>query len=77
MGDRPVDWRLLLYDMVEKLVGNVGKEKLTMVCPYIFYLYKEQHVLSPELMAYNLKMEMIKYNCTLDRKSTQAASKSE
>ena len=33
MEDKPVDSGLLLYDVVGKQVGNVGKGKPTIVCP--------------------------------------------
>ena len=70
MGDRPVDWGLLIYDVVTRMVGLVSKGKSTMVCPFIFQLYKlykEKQVLqSPELATYTLAMEMVKYDCTLD-----------
>ena len=67
MGDRPVDWGLLIYDVVTRMVGLVSKGKPIMVCPFMFHLYKERQVLwSLELATYTLAMEMIKYDCTLD-----------
>ena len=42
MGDRPIDWRLILHDMVGKLTESVGKGKPTIIYPYMFHLYKEQ-----------------------------------
>ena len=70
LGDRPVDWGLLIYDVVAWMVGLVSKGKPTMVCPFnafMFHLYKEKQVLRvPELATYTLAMEMIKYNCTPD-----------
>ena len=67
MGDQPVDWGLLIYDVVTRMVGLVSKGKPTMVCPFMFHLYKERQVLrSSELAAYILTMEMVKYDCTPD-----------
>ena len=67
LGDRPVDWGLLIYDVVTRMVGLVSKGKPTMVCPFIFHLYKERQVpQSAELVRYTLAMEMVKYDCTLD-----------
>ena len=67
LGDRPIDWGLLIYDVVTRMVGLVSKGKPTMVCPFMFHLYKERQVLrSPELATYTLAMEMVKYDCTLD-----------
>ena len=68
MGDRQVDWRLLIYNVVTRMVGLVSKGKPTMeLCPFMFHLYKERQVLrSSELAAYTLAMEMVKYDYTLD-----------
>ena len=67
MGDRSVDWGLLIFDVVARMVGLVSKGKPTMVCPFMFHLYKERQVLrSSELATYILAMEMVKYNCTPD-----------
>ena len=67
LGDRPVDWGLLIYDVVARMVGLVLKGKSTMVCPFMFLFYKERQVLwSSELATYTLTMEMVKYDCTLD-----------
>ena len=65
IGDRPMDWGLLIYDVVTRMVGLVSKGKPTMVCPFIFHLYKERQVLrSSELVDYTLAMEMVKYDYT-------------
>ena len=78
LGERPIDWGLLLSDVVGRMVGFVGKGKETMVYPYMFHLYKEHQVLSSsELVAYALGIEMIKYNCIPDPKPTPTTSKSE
>ena len=67
LGDRPVDWGLLIYDVVTRMVGLVSKGKPTMVCPFMFHIYKERQVLrSLELATYTLAMEMVKYDCTHD-----------
>ena len=67
LGDQPVDWGLLIYDVVTRMVGLVSKGKPTMVCPFMFHLYKERQVLrSTELATYTLAMEMVKYDCTPD-----------
>ena len=49
------------------MVRLVSKGKPTMVCPFMFHLYKERQVLrSPELETYTLAMEMVKHDCTPD-----------
>ena len=67
MGDRPVDWGLLIYNVVAWMVRLVLKGKPTMVCPFMFHHYKESQVLwLSELATYTLAMEMVKYDCTPD-----------
>ena len=67
MGDRPVDWGFLIYDVVTRMVGLVSKGKPTMVCPFMFHLYKERQVFwLSELATYTLAIEMVKYDCTPD-----------
>ena len=64
-----MDWGLLIYDVVTQMVGLVSKGNPTMVCLFIFHLYKERQVLrSSELAACTLAMEMVKYDCTPDLK---------
>ena len=56
LGNQPVDWGLLIYDVVARMVRLVSKCKPTMVCPFMFYLYKERQVLwSSELATYTLR----------------------
>ena len=75
LGDRPVHWGLLLYDVVARMVGLVAKGKSTMVCPFMFHLYKERQVLwAPELATYTLAMEMVKYDCTPDPEPPERAT---
>ena len=77
LGERLVDSGLLPSDVVQRMVALVKKGKPTIVCLYMFHLYKEHQVLlSPELVAYTLRMEMVKYNCTLDPEPIPTASKS-
>ena len=77
LGDRPMDWGLLLSDIVGRMVGLVSKGKRTMVCPYMFHLYKEHQIfLSSKLTTYTLGMEMVKYNCTPKPESIPTASQS-
>ena len=77
LGDRPVNWWVLIYDVVGRMVGLVSKGKPTMVCPYMFHLYKERQVLrSLELATYTLAMEMVKYNCTSESEPNPTPSQS-
>ena len=75
LGDRPIDWGLLIYNVVTRMIGLVSKGKPTMVCPFMFHLYKERQVLRvSELATYTLAMEMIKYDCTPDSEPPERAT---
>ena len=37
--ERPIDWRAVLKDVVQRLYSGMEKSKATPLCPYIFYLY--------------------------------------
>ena len=72
-----MDWGLLLFDVVGRIVGLVSKGKPTMICPYMFHLYKDHQVLlSSDFATYMLEMEMVKYNCTPDPEPIPIASQS-
>ena len=47
-GDRPVDWGLVIRDVVTKLMVGVGRGKSTPICPYVFHLYKSVGELTEE-----------------------------
>ena len=75
LGDQHVDWGVLIYDVVARMVGLVLKGKPIMVCPFMFHLCKERQVLRvPELVTYTLAMEIIKYDCTPDPEPPERAT---
>ena len=38
-GEREVDWVLVIWDVVKRLLTGVGKSKPTPICPYLLHLY--------------------------------------
>ena len=38
-GERPIDWKSVHKDIVQRLYSSMGKSKATPFCPYIFHLY--------------------------------------
>ena len=46
-GDRSVGWGLVIQIIVEKVAKGVGKNKATLICPYLFHLHQNQEVLKP------------------------------
>ena len=46
-GSRPVNWGLLIHEVVAKALPNIGK-KLSFLSPFIFHLYQQYELLLPE-----------------------------
>ena len=62
-GERPVEWGIVVKDLVQRLLSGMGKSKATPICPYVFYLYHSQELLLPtEKKEYWTKEALLKYN---------------
>ena len=67
LGERKVDWGILLQAVVTKLVDGVRKFKAMPIGPYLFHLYKGHELLNgEEMVAYEIGLDLLKYNCTPD-----------
>ena len=65
LGERKVDWGVVLKAVVAKLVEGARKLKATPIGPYLFHLYMGQEVLNgEEMVAYDIGLDLLKYNCT-------------
>ena len=65
LGERKVDWGIVLQAVVAKLVEGAWKFKATPIGPYLFHLYMGQEVLNgEEMVAYEIDLDLLKYNCT-------------
>ena len=61
--ERPVDWGIVVRDLVQRLVSGMGKSKATTICPYIFHLYHSHELLlSAVKNEYRTKEALLKYN---------------
>ena len=47
-GDRTVDWAIIFMELVNRLVGRVGKAKPTPICPFLYHLYECKGLLTEE-----------------------------
>ena len=47
-GARPVDWGVVIRDLVQQLAGGMRKPKPTPICPFLFHLYNSQGLLTEE-----------------------------
>ena len=67
LGERKVDWGILLQAVVAKLVDGVQKFKAMPIGPYLFHLYMGQELLNrEEMVAYEIGLDLRKYDCTSD-----------
>ena len=52
-----------MKDLVQRLFSEMGKSKVTPICPYVFHLYQSHEVLLPtEKKEYKIKEALLKYN---------------
>ena len=66
-GERPVDWGVVVKDLVQRLLSRMGKSKATPICPYIFHLYHSHELLLPaEKKEYRIQEALIKHNVESD-----------
>ena len=62
-GERPVDWGIVVKDLVQRLVFGMGKSKATPICPYVFHLYHSHELLLPaEKKEDRIKEALLKHN---------------
>ena len=62
-GERPVDWGIVVKDLVQRLLSGMEKSKATPICPYIFHLYHSHELLLPtEKKEYRIKEALLKHN---------------
>ena len=65
LGERKVDWGILLQTVVTKLVDGVRKFKATPIGPYLFHLYAGQELLNgEEMVTYEIGQDLLKYDYT-------------
>ena len=62
-GERPVDWGIVVKDVVQRLLSGMGKSKATPICPYMFHLYHSHELLLPaEKKEYRIHEALLKHN---------------
>ena len=67
-GERPVDWGIVVKDLVQRLLSGMEKSKATPICPYVFHLYHSQELLlSTEKKEHWTKEALQKYNVESER----------
>ena len=73
LGERKVDWGVVLQAVVAKLVEGAWKLKATPIGPYLFHCYMGHEVLNgEEMVAYEIGLDLLKYNYTPEPDPDQA-----
>ena len=61
--ERPVDWGVVVKDLVQRLLTGMGRSKATPICPYVFQLYHSHELLLlAEKKEYRIKEAVLKHN---------------
>ena len=72
--ERPVDWGVVVKDLVQRLLSGMGKSKATPICPYIFHLYHSLKLLLPaEKKEYQIQEALVKHNMESDEDEDPAS----
>ena len=67
-GERPVDWGRVFSELVQRLVGGVGKSKPTSICPFLYHLYECKGLLTEEEETnYTTAKKLNRYRISLKR----------
>ena len=75
-GERPVDWGVVVKDLVQRLLSTMGRSKATPICPYIFHLYHSHELLLlVEKKEYRIKEALLKHNVESEGRRIQRAQK--
>ena len=61
-GEGPVDWGVVVKDLVQRLLTGMGRSKATRICPYVFHLYHSHELLLPSEKEYRIKEALLKHN---------------
>ena len=73
-GERPVDWGVVVKDVVQRLLSGMGKSKATPICPYIFHLYHAHELLlTNEKKEYRIQEALVKHNVESDEDDDPAS----
>ena len=67
-GERPVDWGIVVKNLVQRLLSGMGRSKATPICPYVFHLYHSHELLLlAEKKEYRIKEALLKHNVESER----------
>ena len=73
-GERPVDWGIVVKELVQRLLSGMGKSKATPICPYVFHLYHSHELLLPaKKKEYRIQEALVKHNVEFEEDEDPAS----
>ena len=73
-GERPIDWGIVVKDLVQRLLSGMRKSKATPIYPYVFHLYQSHELLLPaKKKEYRIQEALIKHNVESDEDEDPAS----
>ena len=73
-GERPVDWGIVVKELVQRLLSRMGKSKATLIYPYVFHLYHSHELLLPaEKKEYRIQEALAKHNVEFEEDEDPAS----
>ena len=61
-AEKPVDWGVVVKDLVQRLLSGMGRSKVTPICLYVFHLYQAHELLLLAEKEYRIKEALLKHN---------------
>ena len=73
--ERPVDWALVMMDVVQRVFAEMERSKAMSICPYIFHMYYiHDSLLSGKKKAYRIAEAFLKHNMEPEKEDEPVAS---
>ena len=77
MGERKLDWALVMRDTVERLLTGIGKSKSIPICPYLLHLYIAHDTIQPDdKKIYMVEESFMLHDIELEENDQSTGSKS-
>ena len=74
--ERPVDWGVVVKDLVQRLMTRMGRSKAMPIYPYVFHLYHLHELLLPaKKKEYRIKEAFLKHNVECEKEEDPESRK--
>ena len=73
-GERPIDWGIVVKNLVQRLLSGMRKSKATPIYPYVFHLYQPHELLLlAKKKEYRIQGALVKHNMESDEDEDPAS----